>query len=65
MTSKKRRPSKDRNPEAAEEWLPDPKDVIEEIEVHSPEHGDFKIQRTNIVDPYEEPLPPVRKKGKG
>lgn len=62
MSSKKRRPSKEGDPEAAEEWLPDPEDVIEEIEVHSPEQGDFKIQRTNIVDPYDEPLSPAKKK---
>jgi hypothetical protein len=59
MTSKKE------NPEATAEWLPDPKDVIEEIDVHSPESGDFKIQRTNIVDPYDEPLPPAQKKPQG
>ena len=38
-------------------WLPDPAHVVEVIDVHSPETGDFQIQRTNIVDPYEKPLP--------
>jgi len=64
MTTRKRQPPKEESPPAAEEWLPDPKDVIEEIDVHSPEDGDFKIQRTNIVDPYDEPLPPAPKKRK-
>lgn len=52
MTAKQEPPN-DEKP-----WLPDPEDVIEEIDVHSPEGGDFKIKRTNIVDEYEEPLPP-------
>lgn len=52
-------PSKNDDPDAADSWLPDPKDVIEEIEVHPPAGEPFTIQRTNIVDPYDEPLPPA------
>jgi hypothetical protein len=42
-------------------YLPDPKNVIEEIEVR-PKGGrqPFRILRTNIVDPYEKPLPPPK-----
>ena len=43
-------------------YLPDPKNVIDVIEVPSPT-GDKKplrILRTNIVDPYEKPLPPPK-----
>ena len=61
---KKRPSAKKRAPQADKPWLPDPADIIEEIEVHPPEGGDFTIQRTNIVDPYDEPLPPAQRKPK-
>ena len=47
---------------ASKPWLPDPESVIEVKEVRSPTAGAFRIIRTNEVDPYEEPLPPVKKK---
>jgi hypothetical protein len=41
--------------------LPEPKDIEEVIEVHTPATADaFTIERTNIRDPYEEPQPPPK-----
>jgi hypothetical protein len=59
----KQRKTNDRKP--ADDWLPDPKDVIEEIEVHSPVSGDFTIQRTLETDPYDDPLPPADRVTRG
>lgn len=42
-------------------WLPDPESVVEVKEIKSPGVGSFRILRTNIVDPYEPPLPAPRR----
>jgi hypothetical protein len=55
MTSRK-----SQNDRASKPWLPDPKDIEEVIEVHTPNDDGFTIERTNIRDPYEEPQPPAR-----
>jgi hypothetical protein len=55
MTRKK--PPNDR---ASKPWLPDPKDVEEVIEVNTPDSDGFTIERTNILDPYEDAQPPPK-----
>jgi len=54
-----------KKPPASKPWLPDPESVVEVREVRSPVAGAFRIIRTNIVDPYEEPLPPPPKRPRG
>ena len=60
----KQRPSTKRKKRDDKPWLPDPKSVVEVIDVKSPEVGKFRIHRTNIVDPYEPPLPAPRRPGR-
>jgi hypothetical protein len=54
--AKKRATSRCEGGPESKPWLPNPRSVIEVKEAQSPTAGAFRIIRTNIVDPYDEPL---------